>query len=148
MNLSLFLISSILIISLAIPAAVYAGILQTPTDTQHYQFCGSKSGAAAATVTKFLPMQGLNTLSVIVNATGGNLGANNLLIGVSMDNTTYLTVDSISLGSATIKGITYSNALKATTVTVNPASYPWVKIATSAGVSSVTETLYWCAGLS
>ena len=148
MNLSLFLISSILIISLAVPVAVYATVLQTPTDPQHYPVCGSKSGAVAGTVTKFIQMGGLNALSIIVNATGGNLGANNLVVGVSNDNSTYLTVDTISMGSATIKGISYSNALKATTVTVNPASYPWVKVATSAGVSSVTETLYWCAGLS
>lgn len=117
-------------------------------DQRTHSGCGTKSGAVAGAVTKFIQMKDANALTVLVNATGGNLGANNLVVGISMDNGTYQTVDTIAMGSATLKGISYSNALKATTVTVNPAAYPWVKVATSAGVSSVTETLYWCTGTS
>lgn len=128
----------------------YAHSTMSTEDQQRYPVCGSVSAAAAAAVSQVIQMKGMNALSVFVNATGGNMGSTNLLVQVSLDNTanSYFTVDSIGMSSATIKGIAYSNALKATTVPVNPAAFPFVKVSTSAGVTSVTETLYWCAGLS
>ena len=145
------LFTIIIVLSLSSLALIYShsqvNAAISADTANRYPVCGSTAGAVAGPVSQVIEMKGLTALTLLVNATGGNMGANNLVVQVSEDGlNNYITVDTISLGSATVKGITYSNSLKATTVTVNPAAYPFVKVSTSAGVTSVTETLYWCAG--
>jgi hypothetical protein len=108
-----------------------------------YFVTGKKVGAVNATVSQVIKMQNAKELALLLKATAGNFGSKFLIVQVSQDNSVFITVDNITLGTATIKGVNYSAANTATTVPVNPALFPYVKVYTSALVTNGAQTLYW-----
>lgn len=132
---------AIFFLVILIPVSVYAAI---PADVlRTYPTIGLKTGATAAAITQYIAMSGAKQLNLILTATGGNFNSTNLVIAVSQDNSTFITADTIALSTGTSKAIVYSDAQKATTLPINPASFPFIKVTTSAGVASVVEKLYW-----
>ena len=106
---------------------------------------GREVGTASAAVTKTIALPGDQILGVLWTASGGNFGSKFGLVSVSVDNTNFVLVDNVSLSTNTKVGKWYSEGTKATTVAVNPAVFPFVKLQTSAGNSGVTETITWTA---
>jgi len=128
-------------IILLVPISVYGAI---PADVlRSYPTIGIKTSAVAGAITQYISMHSSTQINIILTATGGNFNSTNLVIAGSLDNSTFITLDTIALSTGTTKSITYSDSLKATTQPVNPASFPFLRITTSAGVGSVTENLYW-----
>ena len=106
---------------------------------------GTSTTAVAGAISKVIEMHGMSKLSLVLTATGGNFNSTNMVVSVSEDGVTYLDIDSIALQTGTIKGAVYGAGLKSTTVVIDPALFPYVKVTTSAGVGSVTEKLYYVA---
>lgn len=138
-----FLILFAIILLVPIVVYVHAAI---PADVlRSYPAVGIKTSTVNGTITQYLSMHGSTQINLILTATGGTFNSTNLVIAGSLDNSTFITLDTIALSTGTSKAITYSDSLKATTLPVNPASFPFLKITTSAGVISVTEKLYFVA---
>jgi hypothetical protein len=108
-----------------------------------YFTTGKVTSTSGGVVNKVIKMQNARELNLILTATGGNFGSKFLIVQTSIDNSVFTTVDNISLTTTTLKAVAYSQASKATTVPVNPAAYPWVKVFVSAGNTGVTENLYY-----
>ena len=106
---------------------------------------GKETGTASAAVSKTISLPGDQLLTVVWTASGGNFGSKFALVSVSVDNSNFILVDNVSLSTNTKVAKWYSEGTKATTVAVNPAVYPFVKLETSAGNSGVTETITWTA---
>jgi hypothetical protein len=115
------------------------------TVLQGYPSTGRQVGTAAAVITKTVNMHGLDELSLVLQASGGNFGSKYWLISVSVDNSNFIQVDNISLSTNTISVKQYDSAHLASGAAINPALFPYVKAATSAGNSGVTPTLTWSA---
>ena len=90
-------------------------------------------------------MNGATAFAFVITATGGTFNSTTLAVQVSLDGTTFVTVDTISLSTGTANGKFYDDDNKASTVAVNPANFPYLKLVTSAGVGSVTEKIYYSA---
>lgn len=130
-------------------AAVALSMLAAQTSFVAAQVGGTDSGrtvgTAAAAVTKTIETSSQKHLAFLLSASGGNFGSKFGLVSVSVDGTNFILVDNITLGTNTSIGKNYSDTHLATTVAVNPVLFPFVKIATSAGNSGVTETITWTA---
>lgn len=102
---------------------------------------GSETGAASAAVSKTIGTDNANKLSFILTASGGNFGSKFGLVSVSTDGTNFILIDNITLSTNTLIAKNYTDGNPASTVAINPAVFPFVKIATSAGNSGVTEKI-------
>jgi len=102
---------------------------------------GVETGTASAAVSKTLQTQDSDKLSFILQASGGNFGSKFGLVSVSVDGTNFILVDNVTLSTNTLVAKNYSDTTLASTVAVNPAMFPFVKIATSAGNTGVTEKI-------
>jgi hypothetical protein len=104
---------------------------------------GRTVGTVAAAVSKTIETNTQKQLAFLLTASGGNFGSKFGLVSVSVDGTNFVLVDNVTLGTNTVIAKNYSDAHLATTVAVNPVLFPFVKIATSAGNTGVTETITW-----
>lgn len=102
---------------------------------------GVETGTASAAVSKTIGTDNANKLSFILTASGGNFGSKFGLVSVSADGTNFILVDNITLSTNTLIAKNYASGSLASTVAVNPAMFPFVKIATSAGNTGVTEKI-------
>ena len=102
---------------------------------------GVETGTASAAVSKTIGTSNADKLSFILTASGGNFGSKFGLVSVSVDGTNFILVDNVTLSTNTLVAKNYSDTTLASTVAVNPAMFPFVKIATSAGNTGVTEKI-------
>jgi len=102
---------------------------------------GVETGTASAAVTKIIQNQDADKLSFILTASGGNFGSKFGLVSVSVDGTNFIQVDNITLSTNTAVAKNYSDTSLASSIAINPAVFPFVKIATSAGNTGVTEKI-------
>jgi hypothetical protein len=140
----LVIIATLLAIAVAITIAPTAYVTVN-AQTTGGSVAGSETGAAAAAVTKTVELNNDKILTVLWTASGGNFGSKFGLVSVSVDNSAFILVDNVSLSTNTKVGKYYSDSTKATTVAINPATFPFVKLQTSAGNTGVTETITWQA---
>lgn len=131
----LILITLVLSVSISLFSSVYA-----ITDT-HY-LTGTKVGTNGAAVEKFLALQGSVKEIAIIFSANGTYTSQSATIKASIDNTTWFTVDTVSLSTGTSLGKFYSDASKATTIPVNPAAFPFLDIATPA-ITARVQTITW-----
>jgi hypothetical protein len=115
------------------------------TVLQGYPTSGRTSATVSTALTKTINMHGFNALSLVLQASGGNFGSKFMLVSVSVDNTNFIQIDNVSLSTNTISVKQYDSAHLGTGVAINPALFPFVKVAQSAGNSGVTPTLTWSA---
>ena len=102
---------------------------------------GSSTGANGSAVSKIIGTDKANELSVILTAAGGNFGSKFGLVSVSVDGSTFIQVDNFTLSTNTLVAKVYNSSALIADVPVNPAVFPFVKIATSAGNTNVVETI-------
>lgn len=102
---------------------------------------GSQTGANGSAVSKIVGTDNANQLSFILTADGGNFGSKFGLVSVSVDGSTFIQVDNITLSTNTIVARNYNSTNSIADVPVNPAIFPFVKIETSAGNTNVIETI-------
>jgi hypothetical protein len=137
--------NGLLVSLVAILAAGFISItLQTTnaqTVLQGYPSTGRTVGTVAVALTKTINMHSLDELSLVLQASGGNFGSKFMLISVSVDNSNFIQVDNVSLSTNTISVKQYDSAHLASGVAINPALFPYVKVAQSAGNTGVTATL-------
>jgi len=138
---SLLMITTTFIVAVAFMVIIAPMAYAQSLGQLGYFTTGKVTSAVAGTVTKTIKMQNAKELNLILTASGGNFGSKFLIIQTSIDNSVFTTVDNITLSTNTIKAVAYSAASKATTVPVNPAAWPYVKVFTSAGNAGVTSTL-------
>jgi hypothetical protein len=115
------------------------------TVLQGYPSTGRQVGTVSTALTKTVNMHGLDELSLVLQGSGGHFGSKYWLISVSVDNSNFIQVDNISLSTNTISVKQYDSAHLASGVAVNPALFPYVKAAQSAGNSGTTPTITWSA---
>lgn len=116
--------------------------------TSVYKALGDQSGTVNSTVTKTIQLGGASQLSFIISTSGAVSKFNNTVatVSVSVDGNTFVAVDTISLGNTSASiGKYYSDSNGSSTVVTNPTNFPYVKIATSAGVQLATEKITWSA---
>lgn len=120
---------------------------QTASAARFGEVSGATTGTASGIVTKTLTMKDDKSLYLILNAAGGNFGSKYLGVFVAQSETptTFLLIDNLSLSTNTKIGKTYDATHLGTTVAVNPAVYPIVKVATNAGNTNVTSTISYLA---
>jgi hypothetical protein len=111
------------------------------TVLQGYPSTGRTVGTVAVALTKTINMHGLDELAFALQASGGNFGSKFLLVSVSVDNSNFIQIDNISLSTNTISVKQYDATHLGTGVAINPAIFPYVKVAQSAGNTGVTATL-------
>ena len=102
---------------------------------------GVETGTASAAVSKVIQNPDADELAFILTASGGNFGSKFGLVSVSVDGTNFVQVDNITLSTNTVVAKNYSDTSLASSVAINPAVFPFVKIATSAGNTGVTEKI-------
>jgi len=141
MKYLLSLLAIITILAVTIPSSVFAYDVAS-----QYPIMGTSTTSVAGAISKVIEMHGMTKLSLILTATGGNFNSTNLVIEVSEDGATYVVVDTIALSTGTTKGAVYGAGLKSSTIAIDPALFPYIRVTTSAGVGSVTEKLYYVAG--
>lgn len=136
-------IATILAISMSVMsiASYNSAVAQTTGGT----VSGSETGTASGAVTKTVELSNNKILAVLWTAAGGNFGSKFGLVSVSVDGSAFILVDNVTLSTNTTVGKYYSDSTKATTVAINPATFPFVKLQTSAGNTGVTETITWQA---
>jgi hypothetical protein len=133
--LNSLLIFVALILSVSLFTSVYAII-----DNRY--ITGSKTGINGAKVTKMLALQaGAKELAIIFSA-NSTYSSQSATIKASIDNSTWFTVDTVSLSTGTSLGKFYSDANKATTIPVNPAAFPYLNI-TLPAIAARVQTITW-----
>jgi len=105
----------------------------------------SKTGSVNSTLTATINMFSSNELGILLTATGGNFSSADATVSVSSDNDNFIAVDTVGLGTATVVGLEYGPDRNATTVDVNPALYPFVKVSVPA-IEDVSVTATWSIG--
>lgn len=134
-NIFLFILLSVLAVSLLSTNIVY-GI----TDTRY--LTGSKTGTNGAQVTQMIALQGAATQLALYFSANGTYSSQSATIKASIDNTTWITVDSVSLSTGSSLGKYYSDTNKATTVPVNPTTFPFLNITLPAIAQRVQTITY------
>jgi hypothetical protein len=105
---------------------------------------GSASGAVNTAFSTTINTFNTGQMGILLQAVGGNFSSSTATVAVSVDNANFITVDSISLGTATIKGLEYSSS-NLTSTGVNPTLYPFVKVSVPQ-ISSVSVKATWTLG--
>jgi hypothetical protein len=133
--LSPLLIFIALILSISLFTSVYA-----ITDNRY--ITGSKTGTNGAKVTKMLALQGAVKELAIIFSANSTYTSQSATIKASIDNTTWFTVDTVSLSTGTSLGKFYSDANKATTIPVDPVAFPYLNI-TLPAIAARVQTITW-----
>lgn len=124
-----------LILSISLFSSVYA-----ITDNRYVT--GTATAANGVRVVKMLALNGaVSQLSIIFSA-NGVYASQSATIKASIDNSTWFTVDTVSLSTGTSLGKYYSDTNKATTIPVNIAVFPYLNITTPA-IASRIQTITW-----
>jgi hypothetical protein len=105
----------------------------------------SKTGNVNTTLSATINMFSSNDLAVLLTASGGNFSSADATVSVSADNENFIAVDTVGLGTATTVGLEYHEDRNATTIGINPALYPFVKVSVPA-ITGVTVTATWTIG--
>lgn len=137
-------------LAVLLPTSAYALTITYPKSDNLPAGSGDIKGFGTTTsnnvsLTKYLQLYNVHSISLIAfcNVSFAN---GNILVSVSPDNVTYHQVDSVAEGTGAIKGIFYSDAVKATSVPINPALFPYLKIVVpDPGPASLTS-LTWSSG--
>jgi hypothetical protein len=133
--LNALLIFVALILSVSLFTSVYA-----ITDNRY--LTGSKVGTNGQKVVKMLALQGGVTELAIIFSANGSYTSQSATIKASIDNTTWFTVDTVSLSTGTSLGKFYSDANKATTIPVDPVAFPFLNI-TLPAIAARVQTITW-----
>jgi hypothetical protein len=133
--LNSLLIFVALILSVSLFTSVYA-----ITDNRY--ITGSKTGTNGAKVTKMLALLGSVKELAIIFSANSTYNSQSATIKASIDNTTWFTVDTISLSTGTSLGKFYSDANKATTIPVDPVAFPFLNI-TLPAIAARVQTITW-----
>jgi hypothetical protein len=133
--LNSLLIFVALILSVSLFTSVYA-----ITDNRY--ITGSKTGTNGAKVTKMLALLGSVKELAIIFSANSTYNSQSATIKASIDNTTWFTVDTVSLSTGTSLGKFYSDANKATTIPVDPVAFPFLNI-TLPAIAARVQTITW-----
>jgi hypothetical protein len=133
--LNSLLIFVALVLSVSLFSSVYA-----ITDNRY--LTGSKVGTNGQKVVKMLALQGGVTELAIIFSANGSYTSQSATIKASIDNTTWFTVDTVSLSTGTSLGKFYSDANKATTIPVDPVAFPYLNI-TLPAIAARVQTITW-----
>jgi len=133
--LSPLLILIALVLSVSLFTSVYA-----ITDNRY--ITGSKTGTNGAKVTKMLALQGAVKELAIIFSANSTYNSQSATIKGSIDNTTWFTIDTVSLSTGTSLGKFYSDANKATTIPVDPTAFPYLNI-TLPAIAQRVQTITW-----
>jgi hypothetical protein len=133
--LNSLLIFVALILSVSLFTSVYA-----VTDNRY--LTGSKVGTNGQKVVKMLALQGGVTELAIIFSANGSYTSQSATVKASIDNTTWFTVDTVSLSTGTSLGKFYSDANKATTIPVDPVAFPYLNI-TLPAIAARVQTITW-----
>lgn len=124
-----------IVLSVSLFTSVYA-----ITDNRY--ITGAKTGTNGVKVTKMLALQGAVKELAIIFSANGTYSSQSATIKASIDNTTWFTVDTVSLSTGTSLGKYYSDANKATTIPVSPTAFPYLNI-TLPAISARVQTITW-----
>jgi hypothetical protein len=126
-----------LAVSLFSSAYVYAS---TSSDARY--LTGTITGTNGVKVSQVIELKGSATEIALIFSSNATYAAQTATVAVSIDNNNWITVDSVSLGTGTSLGKGYSSASKATTIPVNPASFPYLNI-TLPAIATHVQTITW-----
>jgi hypothetical protein len=130
-----FLILIVLVLSISLFSSVYA-----ITDTRY--ITGSVTGTNGAKVTKMLALKGSVTELALIFSANSTYTSQSATIKASIDNSTWFTVDTVSLSTGTSLAKFYSDANKATTLPVDPVAFPFLNI-TLPAIAARVQTITW-----
>lgn len=92
-----------------------------------------------------ISVEDLEELSIVFAASGGAgvFASQNATIEISNDNATWISVDTVGLGTGNKLGKFYNENNKATTVPVNIMAYPYIRVTVPAIGVSIVTTCTW-----